>query len=163
MQDSGPINININTSNTQTSVPQIAPGQMAQLRFVGASQKTNEKGNILSFSYELAQPVGKLGGGTINPGDFGAKIFENISLYGKDTAAGEIPTWAAQRIAERLDALLGTGDPGNAKGKPQRPDFGPAVIPQLIGKVMFAKFKARKDDPNQSEIERVFFPGDVAA
>lgn len=163
MSNTGPLSISINTSNTVTSVPQIAPGTLAVLRLVGIEQKSTDKGNYISWSYELTAPTPKVGGGVINPGEFGSKVFENTMLYGKDTAPGEIPTWALTRISEREDALLGTGDPGNAKGKPVRPNFGPDIVPSLIGKTLVAKFKSRKDDPNATEIDRVFFQGDIAA
>lgn len=159
---SGPISINIPTTEAQTSVPQIAAGSLAQLRLVGITPTQNEKGSLLKWEYALVEPVAKQGGGEIKPGDFGSKIFENISLYGKDTPAGEIPTWAVQRIAVRQDGLLGTGDPGNSKNKPARPAFTSELIPQLIGLTLIAKFRARKDDPNQTEIGDVFYPGDVA-
>jgi hypothetical protein len=118
---------------------------------------------MLKFEYDLVEPAPTADGGTIQPGQMGAKMFENIALFDKNTPAGTVPQWALERIAKRQDALLGTGDANNKKGKPARPAFGPEAVEQMIGKELVAKMKVRTGDYTGNEFDQVYFPGDIAA
>jgi hypothetical protein len=159
--DNQPLDISLDLSGTKTAIPAIADNTMVKLRLVSLSQQKTEKGASLRFEYDLTDPVPNSDGGVINPGDFGSKIFENIALYAKPDAKD--PKWFEKRIAQRIDALLGTGDVGNTKGKPTRPDLNSQLVPQLIGKTMVAKMRLRKDDYGGNEIASVTYPGDIAA
>lgn len=155
----GPLSINLDTANAKTSVPMIADGQYARWRLTAVDVNDGDKGQTLKFKYELTAPAPSTEGTPINPGDFGSTFFENIQLYSKPDSKD--PTWFVKRIASRLDALLGTGDAGNAKGKPQRPSFTGELIPTLIGKELVAKMKVRTGEYTGNEFGVTLFPGDV--
>lgn len=160
--DTQPLSISLNLSGTKTAIPMIADGTMVRLRLVSLSQIKGDKGNTLRFEYDLVEPAPDTEGGTINPGAFGSKIFENVALYAKPDAKD--PLWFNSVISKRIDALLGTGDPGNKKGKPVRPDLSAEVVPQLIGKELVAKMKVQQDDNfTGNRIQTVTYPGDIAA
>jgi hypothetical protein len=156
-----PLDISINLGDTKTAVPTVADGTLVNLRLVSLTQGSNEKGKSLQWEYDLVDPAPDTDGGTIKPGDFGSKIFEHIALYAKPEAKDQ--KWFEKRIAARLDALLGTGDKGNSKGKPERPNLNAALVPELIGRTLIAKMKVRKDEYGGNEIGTVTFPGDIAA
>jgi len=157
-----PIDISLNLSGTKTAVPMVQDGAMVRLRLVNVSLVSGEKGNSLKWEYDLVDSAPDTEGGTINPGAFGSKIFEQIALYAKPDAKD--PKWFLTNISKRIDALLGTGDEGNKKGKPTRPDFNGELIPQLIGKELIAKMKVQNDDNFVgNRIQTVTFPGDIAA
>lgn len=118
---------------------------------------------MIVFEWELTAPAPSTEGNEIKPGDMGSHFFENVALFDKNTTDGSVPKWAQERIAKRIDALLGTGDPDNKKGKPTRPPLSPQVIPTLIGKELVAKMGVRTGDFIGNEFTQVFFPGDIAA
>jgi len=160
--DQQPLDISLNLSEAKTAVPMIADGTMVRLRLVSLSQQAGEKGKTLRFEYDLLDPAPDSDGGKINPGAFGSKIFENVALYAKPDAKD--PKWYEKRIAARIDALLGTGDKGNTKGKPARPDLSPQLVPNLIGKELVAKMRIRTTGEfSGNEIASVTYPGDIAA
>ena len=69
-----------------------------------------------------------------------------------------------ESIAQRIDALLGTGDKDNKKGKPARPDLSGQLVPQLIGKELVAKMRVQQDDAfTGNRVATVTYPGDIAA
>lgn len=160
--DVQPLSISLNLSGTKTAIPMVADGTMVKLRLVSLSQIKGDKGNSLRFEYDLVEPAPDTEGGTINPGAFGSKIFENIAMYAKPDAKD--PRWFEKNIAQRIDAMLGTGDQGNKKGKPTRPDLSAELVPQLIGKELIAKMKVQQDDNfTGNRLGTVHYPGDIAA
>jgi len=156
-----PLDISMNLGDTKTAVPMIKDGELVELRLVNLSQQTVEKGKSLKFEYDLVNPAPDSEGGTINPGAMGSKVFENIQLYAKPDAKD--PKWYEKKIATRIDALLGTGDKDNKKGKPVRPDLNAQLVPQLIGKTLVAKMAVKTGEYTGNEIRSVTFPGDIAA
>jgi hypothetical protein len=156
-----PLSISVNLADTKTAIPMVRDGELVSLKLVNLGQVTSEKGKSLRFEYDLVNPAPDTDGGTINPGAMGSKIFEHIQLYAKPDAKD--PKWYEKRIATRIDALLGTGDKDNKKGKPARPDLNAQLVPQLIGKVLVAKMKVRTGEYTGNEIGSVTFPGDIAA
>jgi hypothetical protein len=160
--DTQPLSISLNLSGTKTAIPMVADGTMVRLRLVSLTQVKGEKGNSLRFEYDLVEPAPDTEGGTINPGAFGSKIFEQIAMYAKPDAKD--PLWFHKNIAQRIDALLGTGDEGNKKGKPTRPDLSAELVPQLIGKELVAKMTVSNDpDYSGNRIKSVTYPGDIGA
>lgn len=160
--DTQPLSISLDLSGTKTAIPMVADGTMVRLRLVSLTQIKGEKGNSLRFEYDLVEPAPDTEGGVINPGAFGSKIFETIAMYAKPDAKD--PKWFYKNIAQRIDAFLGTGDEGNKKGKPVRPDLSAELVPQLIGKELVAKMKVQQDDVyTGNRIQTVTFPGDIAA
>ena len=158
--DKQPLDISLKLGSTKTAIPAFADNSMVVLRLISLSQQKGEKGNTLRFEYDLVEPATDTEGNPIKPGDFGSKVFENIALYAKPDAKD--PLWYEKRISARVDSLLGTGDRGNSKGKPERPDLDAKLVPQLIGKILIAKMRLRKDDFGGSEISSTTFPGDIA-
>jgi hypothetical protein len=159
--DQQPLDISLNLGDTKTAVPMIKDGELVTLRLATLGQGATEKGKSLKFEYDLQHPAPDSDGGTINPGAMGSKVFENIQLYAKPDAKD--PKWYEKRIATRIDALLGTGDKDNKKGKPARPDLNSQLVPQLIGKTLVAKVRVKTGEYTGNEIVSVTFPGDIAA
>ena len=156
-----PLDISLNLGDTKTAIPTIADGHVCRLKLVNLTQGANEKGKDLKWEYELQDPAPDSDGGTITPGAMGSKIFEHIQLYAKPDAKD--PKWFEKKIATRIDALMGTGDKENKKGKPVRPDLSAQLVPQLIGKTLVAKMRVKTGDYTGNEIASVTFPGDIAA
>lgn len=162
-QNTGPLDISLNLSETKTAVPMVRDGEFAKWRLVNLGMQKTDKGPMIKLEYDLVDPVANSDGGTLKPGEMGAKFFENIALFDKNTTPPDVPKWAQERIAKRIDALLGTGDVGNTKNKPVRPNLDANTVPQLIGKVLVAKMKVKTGDYVGNEFGNVVFPGDIAA
>lgn len=162
MSDSGPLSITLGTSNITTAIPQIADNTWAPLKLNTISQKTiKDKGDVLEFEFQLTEAASSSEGKPIAPNGLGSKVFHSVFLFGKDGPEA-VAERAAQNVARIIDALLGTGDADNTKGKPARPQFTPQLVPDLIGKVAYCNIK-HKTDPNYPgvEIKKFMFPGDV--
>lgn len=160
MQDAGPLSISLDLSDTKTAIPLIANNSMGRVRLANVSQVPGEKGITTKWEYHLLEPLPSNEGGQINPG---FKVFENIQLYSKPDSKN--PNWFKEKIARRIDALLGTGDPDNKKNKPARPGFNPETVGMLIGKEAIAKFVIGKTEGGGefTNIDNLTFPGDVQA
>lgn len=158
---SGPLSFNLDLSKAKTEVPQFAENQYVEMRFTELTQHESEKGPSIKFRWELVSPAAGADGAPITPGTFGSTFFETIQLYAKPDAKD--PKWFEKKISSRIDALLGTGDEGNKKGKPTRPDFTPALVPSLIGKTAFLKFKAKTGEYSGNEISDIRHPSEMQA
>lgn len=169
----GPLDINYDTSTASTVVPLVADGHLCRLKLGKLSSQTNDKGASAKFEWQIVEPVPTSDGGQLRPGDFGATIFDQIAMYAKPDAKN--PAWYVPAIAKRIDALLGTGDAGNKKGKPTRPSLNlrpetagaeiDRIAPELVGKEIVGKMKIRKDEGygEKNEIATFTFPGDISA
>src|SRR6266446_1307769 len=156
--DNQPLSISLNLSGTKTAIPMVKDGEMVKLRLVSLSQIKGDKGNSLRFEFDLVDPAPDTEGSTINPGAFGSKIFENVAMYAKPDAKD--PKWYEKKISNIVDGLLGTGDAGNKKGKPTRPDLSAELVPQLIGKELVVKMKVQQDDNfTGNRLGTITFPG----
>jgi len=154
-----PLSISLALSEVKTSIPIIANDTMVKARLKNISQQVVEgKGNSTKWEYTLVDPAPTVDGLTVAPG---FPIFENIQLYAKPDAKN--PHWFVEKISRRIDGLLGTGDKGNKKGKPDRPDFNAETVAMLIGKEVILKLKVKTGEYEGNEIDKVFFPGDIAA
>lgn len=160
-ENEGPLDISLDLSQTKTQVPLIADGVMVELRLANITKQTSPKGDSLKFEYDITQPVPNTEGGQILPGAMGAKQFENIQLYAKPDAKD--PKWFEKKIATRMDALLGTGDAENTKGKPDRPQFNSDTAALMVGKTMLVKMKVKTGEYVGNEFGAVYFPGDIQA
>lgn len=160
-QNNGPLDISLDLNSTKTAIPMIADGHLCEWRLKNLTQASSDKGQTLKFEYDLVAPAPSTEGTEIRPGDMGSKFFENIQLYAKPDAKD--PQWFMKKLATRIDALLGTGDEGNSKGKPTRPALSAATVPDLLGKVLLAKMAVRTGEYTGNEFKTVTFPGDVAA
>jgi hypothetical protein len=162
-QNSGPLDISLDLTKKSTLTPMVADGHLARWRLANLSQSRNEKGPYLKLEWDLQAPAPNTEGGQIEPGKMGSKFFQNIMLYDKNTPAGQVPERVQVQIAQLLDALLGTGDPDNKKGKPTRPVFNAETGASLLGKELVSKMKVRSGDYVGNEFGQVYFPGDIAA
>lgn len=173
----GPLSTMLSTTSAKTSIPMIKDGAYATLRLVKLVQENlPDKGETFKFEFDLVSPVESSDPGVqILPGQLGAKQFHTIRMYGKDGREAAVGR-AMTEIGKYMDALLGTGDAGNTKGKPERPeifDQGMAaqgvaqldqgVVAQLVGKELLAQMKVRTGDFTGNEIGKVFFPADKRA
>ena len=162
MSDNQPLSISLDTAGAKTSVPLIANGQYCEFRLTDLSMQSTDKGNVTKWKFELVKPTVTTDGRPLNPGEFGATQFVNIQLYAKPDAKN--PQWFVEKIARYQDALLGTGDAGNTKGKPARPTFDASCVQQMLGKTLIAKVGVRTYEGNDSnEFATVSFPADIAA
>lgn len=161
MSQSGPLSISLSTSATKTAVPTIPADVLVPWRLEDIGLDSGEKGQTLKFKFSLTQPVATTDDGKLlSPGDFGSNFFLNIALYAKPDAKD--PKWFEKKIAEVQDALLGTGDAGNAKGKPARPDFNNESAATMIGRVLVAKMRIKPDEfGGGNEFGRLYFPPDL--
>lgn len=139
----GPLSINIPTSTAVTTVPFFRERTYVKFRLgkVPQQDEVEGKGSVIKFEWELVDPTEDQQGHIIKPGDFGSKCFDTVRLYDKNTQAGQVPERSISDLAKRTDALLGTGDPGNKKNRPSRPDFNAELLPALVGQVAFLQFK----------------------
>ena len=158
-----PLSISLDTVGARTSVPLIANGQYCEFRLTELNQITVEgKGDATKWKFELVKPTVTTDGRPLSPGEFGATQFVTIQLYAKPDAKN--PTWFVEKIAKYQDALLGTGDANNSKGKPARPAFNADCVAQMLGKTLIAKVGVRTYEGNDSnEFTTVSFPADVSA
>jgi len=166
----GPLSTAFNLSGVSTARPVIADGHLCKARFAGVKLVPNDKGNMLSWEFHLLDPAPSSEGKQINPG---FSLNNRVFLYGKDVAPGEIPERAIAQICRMTDAILGTGDPDNKKGKPVRPDFSAGSLEETVAKMneaMLAKevyftVKVKNDEQYgaQNEIAKFTFPGDLNA
>ena len=161
MSNQGPLSITLDTSAAKTAIPLIADGKFCDFQLKQVTQKDGEKGATISFEFDLVNPTTDTDGNPILPGGLGSKQFVNIQCYAKEDAKDS--KWFVKKLARYIDALLGTGDPGNAKGKPARPDFNSELVPQLIGKTLKAKVKVRTGEYTGNDFADVFFPPDLTA
>jgi hypothetical protein len=161
-QNNQPLSVSLSTEMAKTSVPLIADGVYAEFRLTELTQQDIAgKGASTKWKFELVKPTVTTEGTPMNPGDFGSMQFVNIQLYAK--ADAKDPQWFVKKIAQYQDALLGTGDPGNAKGKPTRPNFDATAVSQMLGKTLIAKMKVKTGEYVGNEFASVMFPGDVKA
>lgn len=158
MSETAPVSIAMDLSSHKTTVPVIANDRWVKARLANLTQASNEKGNMLKFEYHLLEPAPTVDGGQVSPG---FPIFENVVLYNKDTPPGQIPEMAKSRICKRIDAMLGTGDPGNKKGRPERPNFSGELVPTLIGKELYLQLVAKTGDYECNDVKQVRNPADM--
>lgn len=168
------LNVNFNLSEAKTAIPLVADGHKCKVRFAGCKGRTNpEKGDSLSLENHLLEKAPTTDAGVVEPG---FPLFDSIYLYDKNTAAGEFPPRAITKISKYLDGFLGTGDPGNKKGKPARPnifeglpatatveDIAAKITEALISREAYAQVKVKTGDFEGNEIVKIIHPSDLNA
>jgi hypothetical protein len=123
---------------------------MVRVRLKNLSQATTEKGPQLVLEFTTTEPAPSTDGTEIRAG---FPLFERIALYAKEGSKN--PTWFLDKIARRIDALLGTGDEGNTKGKPTRPNLNAETVAQMIGQECVLKMTTSEYEGNlRSEIDK---------
>lgn len=155
---SGPLNISIDLTGVKTEIPAPAEKVWVRQKLVAVSTNSTEKGNVLKLEWHFLDLTPRFGGGEpIKPGELGSKFFENIQMYSKPDSKD--PDWWKKRIAERIDALLGTGDEGNAAGKPARPTaFNEG---DLINRECYALYKMETGEYAGAKISSLRHPSEM--
>lgn len=135
-----PLSTSFDTRGIKTGRPIIADGHICKIKLANVGEVTvPDKGKMVVYEYHLVDPAPTTEGKTVNPG---FSVSERITLYDKNTPPGVIPEGAMTRIAQRIDAFLGTGDEGNNKGKPPRPEW-PGCASDMLGRQAYIKVKAK--------------------
>lgn len=159
----GPLDISIDTTATKTVVPFYVERSYVKQRLAKCNVEDVEgKGKQIKFEFNLVDPAPDQDGGTILPGKPGGFVFVNVQLYDKNTKDGSVPAWATEKIAKIQDALLGTGDVDNKKGKPPRPPLNAESVAMMIGKECFMQFKNKTGEYTGQDVSSFTFVGDVA-
>lgn len=155
---SDPLSISFDTTGIKTGRPIIADGSIVRVRLADIGEKTTDNGKMIVFEYHLLDQAPTSEGDFVKPG---FSIREQVTLYDKDTPPGEVPKRALQRISQRQDSFLGTGDPDNKKDRPQRPPFNPETVASMIGKEAFLKLKAKDGEFAGNDVSLSIFPADL--
>jgi hypothetical protein len=151
MSDNQPLNIHLDLSKIKTALPLIQEC-MTKVRLEDITENQRDGATIVKMEFHLTEGAPSEDGSRVNAG---FPIFVNF-----DTSQ----VWLQQKLAKFIDGLLGTGDEGNKKGKPARPDFGPELLPDLIGREAIAKVvitRSKKSDYVGNDITSLTFLGDV--
>ena len=147
-----PLNITIDLKNVTTALPLIVDGTTTRVRVKNISQQDRDGVILVKWEIVLTEPAPTVEGNQANPG---FPLFINF-----DTSQD----WMLQKMAKFIDGFLGTGDRGNKKGKPERPDLDAHTAANLIGKESLAKIviqKSKKTDYVGNDISTLTFPGDL--
>lgn len=128
----------------------------------------NGAGTVLKMEFDLVEPAVDTEGKPILPGGRGGKFFESTNLYSK--VGGKDDSWFVKKIAERVDALLGTEGPEGKGVKPKRPTINlasPNIAAELsqllIGATLKAKMRVKTGEYTGNEFAKVYFPADLTA
>jgi len=172
---SGPLSNLLSSKNVKTAVPLIKDNSLVPLRLKSLIHERIEKGDVIKWEFVTTGPVDQNDGGQIMPGSLGSMVFQTTRFYGKDGPEAAVGR-AMQEVSRYIDALLGTADQPNPKGKPERPELldqaaaaqgvlqlDPAVVASLVGQTLLATIKVKTGDFVGNEISRVYFPADKGA
>jgi hypothetical protein len=152
MPDTSPLNITINLKEVTTALPLIVDGTTVRVRVKNISQIERDGVPIIKWEIALTEPAPTVDGQQAHAG---FPLFINF-----DTSQ----EWMLQKMAKFMDGFLGTGDRGNKKGKPERPDLDAQTAAELIGKESQAKIsiqKSKKTDYVGNDIASLTYPGDL--
>lgn len=178
---SGPLSTSYNLAAAKTAFPMPQKGVIATWRCTGVTSEMKDlkeesvgmiegnQGRVLKFEFELVNPVPDCDGVPILPGKPGSKMTRSINLFAK--VSGKSQDWFVRNICDYVDALIGTADSDNKKGKPPRPSIdlaSPTIAADLaqilVSRELMAKMDVRTNEGNTfSDFEKVYFPADLAA
>lgn len=141
-----PLSISLPTSTAKTTVPLIAEGQFVKWQLKSVKEDTNDNGKFLTFTCQLAAPTVTTEGEPLTPDSpVGNMFWHKIYLYDKNHP-GVVPPRAITGVCQLIDAVLGTGDANNTKGKPARPEFDDSTIAAMTNQTFYAKMRVRTSD-----------------
>jgi hypothetical protein len=152
MSDNQPLNIHLDLSKVKTTLPLIQDC-MTKVRLKDVTESQRDGASVVKMEFVLVDGAPTDDGTTVGAG---FPLFVNF-----DTSQ----VWLQQKLAKFVDGLLGTADADNKRGKPARPDFGPELLPDLIGKEAIAKIvisRSKKSDYVGNDIASLTFLGDVS-
>jgi hypothetical protein len=137
MPDNQPLNIDLDLTNISTAVPVVANNTTAKVRLRNITQQDRDGTPIIRWEFALSEPAAAEDGTLVQAGHL---IFVSF-----DTSQD----WLKQKMARFVDGMLGTGDKGNTKGRPERPRFNAETVSQMLGKEALARItvtKSKKTD-----------------
>lgn len=179
---SGPLSIAMNLAEAKVAFPICQDGvyvtwrcskvslDSRELKEPSSGVVENNHGKYLKLDFDLVDPAPDTDGQQILPGKPGSKFFDSTNLYSKNDAKD--PGWFVKKIAGRIDALLGTADADNKKGKPPRPNIdltSPTLDADLaallVGKTLVARMRVSNSAEfgTRSEFGDIRFPADMIA
>lgn len=158
MAEASPVSISLDLSKQSTQKP-IIKNDLVRVRCAKISQGKNDNGDSIHFEWHLLDGAESTDGKELKPG---FPVFDAIYLYSKNEP-GVIPDMAKTKISKRMDALLGTGDEGNEKGRPTRPNSFIDAIPNMIAKEAWLKLKIKTGENASNEIVEVRSIADMSA
>lgn len=162
MSEQAPLSIAMELGDVKTAIPILQNDAIAAAVVENITQFDHEKGPIVTFKYKLTEECPTHGGG--DPVKPGFPVSARICLFDKNTPKGEIPQRSRENIARHIDAIFGTGDPGNKANKPSRPGLSIETVAEAIGKPVMLRFKAIPDGEYAgTEIKGAYFPPDMVA
>lgn len=135
--DTQPLNINLDLSQVVTTVPLIADGQTPLVRLKNISQGDRDGNVVIKWEFALVEPALAQDGTEVRPG---FPLFATFDIS---------HDFLVQRMTRFMDAILGTGDASNAKGRPARPRFNAETVSQMLGAEVYARIvvtKSKKSD-----------------
>jgi hypothetical protein len=135
--DTQPLNINLDLSQVVTTIPLIADGQTPLVRLKSITQGDRDGVVVLKWEFILVTPAQTQEGTEVRPG---FPLFVNFALD---------QDWLVQKMTRFMDALLGTGDTNNNKGRPARPRFNAETAAQMLGGEAYARVivtRSKKSD-----------------
>lgn len=151
MSDNSPLNIHLDLSKVKTALPLIQEC-MTKVRLQDVTESQRDGATVIKMEFHLSDGAQTEDGGQVNAG---FPLFVNF-----DTSQ----VWLQQKLAKFIDGLLGTGDENNRKGRPTRPDFGPELLPDLIGREAIGKIiisRSKKSDYVGNDIASLTYLGDI--
>jgi hypothetical protein len=135
--ETSPLNINLDLSQIVTTIPLIADGQTALVRLKNITQGDRDGVIILKWEFVLVNPAQSQEGAEVRAG---FPLFTNFYMDQE---------WLVQKMTRFMDALLGTGDAHNSKGRPARPRFNAETVSQMLGAEAYARItvsRSKKSD-----------------
>lgn len=159
--ETAPLSISLELGDVKTGIPILLNNHIGLAFVENIEEIKHEKGGGVKFKFKLAEECPTNDGKSVSAG---FPVSQNVWFFDKNTPPDEIPERSKQTIARYLDAIFGTGDPGNTKGKPPRPALNLATVTEAIGKQVLLKFKAVPEGEYAgTEITGAYFPSDKGA
>lgn len=138
-----PLDLNINLSEVDTSMPRLALGDyILRVKEAKVAESSNTPGNNnLVVVFETTEEATGLNGETISPG------FQLTNWYPLQQSEKENAPDYRKNIAILLDAVFKVKDPED------RPALTNDLLPQFIGEEVVAKVKLRGSEDDQYGIQ----------
>ena len=129
-----PLEIDLDLSGVSTAQPLIRHGHVGRVRLADISGVKNDSNQTVALKWEFRlvepAPAQDAEGSPLPDVNANYPIFVRINL-GQD--------FLLVKQAKFMDALLGTGDKNNTKGKPDRPNLNAAVVASMVGREAIAR------------------------
>jgi AP2 domain. len=135
--DTQPLNTTLDLSQIQTTVPLIADGATPKVRLKNITQGDRDGSVVIKWEFVLVDPA---------PAQDGTQVRAGFPLF---TTFDISRDFLVEKMTRFMDALLGTGDANNRKGRPARPRFNSETVSQMLGAEAYARItvsRSKKSD-----------------